>query len=69
MNVVMKDALPANTTYIPGTLKLNGVTLTDAADADAGDVGGTTPGAVTVKLPDITNASPAQVIMFDVKIN
>lgn len=68
-NVVVGDPLPANTTFIPGTLRLNAALLTDAADADAGDAGGTTPGAVTVKLGNLTSASPAQTITFDVKIN
>lgn len=67
-NVVISDPLPTNTTYIANTLKLNNTALTDAVDADAGDVGGTTAGAVTVKLGDLTSASPAQTITFDVKI-
>ena len=67
--VLVVDPVPANTTYTPGTLKLNGNVLTDQADADAGDVGGTTPGTVTVRLGSMTNASPAQTVTFDVKIN
>jgi uncharacterized repeat protein (TIGR01451 family) len=69
MGVVITDLLPTNTTYTPGTLKLNGVVLSDAADGDAGDVGGTTAGTVTVKPGDLTSASPVQTITFDVKIN
>jgi uncharacterized repeat protein (TIGR01451 family) len=70
MNVVIRDAIPANTTYLPNTLKLNNVGLTDAADSDAGDVNATTPGTVTVSLPgSITSATPAQSIAFDVRIN
>ena len=70
MNVVIRDAIPANTTYVPNTLKLNNAGLTDAADSDAGDVNATTPGTVTVSLPgSITNATPAQTITFDVRIN
>ncbi len=67
-NVVFSDPLPMNTTYIANTLKLNGSVLTDAVDSDAGDVGGTTPNTVTVKLGDLTSALPAQTITFDVKI-
>lgn len=67
-NVVFSDALPANTTYIANTLRLDNAALTDAADADAGDVGGTTADAVTVKLGNLTSASPAHTITFDVKI-
>ena len=69
MNAVIADAIPANTTYTAGTLKLTGAVLTDAADLDAGDVGATTPGTVTVKLGNLTSASPAQIVTFDVKIN
>jgi uncharacterized repeat protein (TIGR01451 family) len=69
LNTVITDLLPANTTYAPGTLKLNSAVLTDAADADAGDVGGTTTSTVTVRLGSLTSASPGQTITFDVKIN
>lgn len=67
--VTVSDPVPANTTYRPGTLRLNGALLSDAADADAGDVGGTMPGAVTVRLGDLTSASPGQTITFEVTIN
>lgn len=67
--VTVTDPLPLNTTYRPGTLRLNGVLLTDAADADAGDVGGTAPAAVTVLVGDMTSASPAQTITFEATID
>ena len=35
-DLVVTDAAPADTTYVAGSLKLDGATLTDAADADAG---------------------------------
>lgn len=69
MGVVITDPMPANTTYTPGTLKLNGTTLSDAADGDAGDMGGTTAGTVTVRLGDMTSDSPAHNITFEVKID
>ncbi len=67
-NVVVIDPLSANTAFIPNTLKLNNAALTDAVDADAGDVGGTTADTVTVKLGNMTGASLIQTITFDVKI-
>jgi uncharacterized repeat protein (TIGR01451 family) len=67
-NVVVIDPLPANTAFIPNTLKLNNAALTDAADTDAGDAGGTTADTVTVKLGNLTSASLIQTITFDVKI-
>ena len=66
--VVISDPIPANTTYVGGTLKLNSTGLSDGADADAGEVGGA-PVKVTVRLGDLTNASPVQTITFDVTIN
>src|SRR5689334_11036033 len=34
--LIVRDTIPAGTTYVPGTLRLRGQSLTDAADADAG---------------------------------
>jgi len=70
--VVVIDAVPANTTYVAGSLRLNGISLTDIADVpvpDAGDFNATNPGAVTVRLGNLTSASPVQTINFDVQIN
>lgn len=67
--VTVEDPVPANTTYVPGSLTLNGVGLTDASDGDPGDVGQTTPGTVTVCLGDLTSASPAQTITFRATVN
>lgn len=70
--VVVTDLVPANTTYVAGTLRLNGISLTDIADVpvpDAGDFNATIPGAVTVRLGNLTSASPVQIIIFDVRIN
>ncbi len=69
VGVVITDPLPANTTYRAGTLKLNGTAQSDARDGDAGDVGGTTSVTVTVNLGNITSASAAQTIVFEVTIN
>jgi len=66
--VVIVDPLPANTTYNAGSLQLNGTAQSDAKDGDAGDVGGTTPGIITVNLGDMTSASAVQTIIFDVTI-
>ena len=63
------DPIPANTTYKPGTLMLGAVTLSDAADADAGDVGGTTANTVTVSLGNLTSVSGSKVVKFNVTIN
>ena len=67
--VVITDPIPTNTTYTATTLTLNTGSLTDMADADAGDVGDTTANTVTVNLGNLTPASPVQTITFDVIIN
>lgn len=71
-NVVISDPLPPNVVYMPNTLRLNdSVTtadLTDISDADKGDVGGTIADTVTVKLGNLTAASPRYTITFDTKI-
>jgi uncharacterized repeat protein (TIGR01451 family) len=69
LDVVVTDTFPADTTYTPGTLVLNGTLLTDAADSDAGDAGATNPGALTVHLGDMPVGSPVSTITFEVKIN
>lgn len=68
-SLVITDPIPAGTTYTASSLKLNGASLTDVSDGDVGDVGATTPDTVTVTLPDMTSASGAQVITFEVVID
>jgi len=68
-NVVVTDAIPANTTYVSPSLKLNSVAQTDPADADAGDFNITNANSITVNLGTLTNASATQIITFAVKIN
>lgn len=68
--VRITDPIPGFTTYTPGTLTLNGSGLTDAVSGDdAGDVGITTPGEVTVDLGDLDASSLTQTITFDVTID
>lgn len=70
VGAVFTDRVPQNTTYTPGTLRLNGIVLGDGtSDGDAGDHDVTNPGMVTVALGDLTSASPARVIVFDVRID
>ncbi|WP_017665494.1 DUF11 domain-containing protein [Porphyrobacter sp. AAP82] len=47
-NLVVTDAIPAGTTYVPGTLALDAGALTDAADADAGTASGSSGISVTL---------------------
>ncbi len=70
-NTVVTDPIPANTTYVPGSMTRNAVSLTDASDApvDDADFNLTTPGGITVGLGNLPAAGPAETITFRVTIN
>lgn len=61
----VNDAIPAGTTYQPGTLTLEGAALTDAADTDAGQG---SAAAIAVQLGDVA-AGATRTITFRVRIN
>jgi uncharacterized repeat protein (TIGR01451 family) len=66
--VVFVDDIPANTEYLPGTLTLNSVALTDGADTDAGFFETTPSTRVRVQLGTLTQASGTQTVTFAVRI-
>lgn len=70
-NIVVSDTVPAQTSYVPGTLRLDGATLSDAADADAGEVVETPPASgtyvVTLRLGTVSGAANHN-LTFDVTI-
>lgn len=69
-NLVVTDPIPANTTYVPGSMTLDGTALGDSnTDGDAGDFNFTTPGAISVQLGNLAGGSVPQIITFKVKIN
>jgi uncharacterized repeat protein (TIGR01451 family) len=59
------DAIPAGSTYQPGTLTLEGATLSDAADADTGQASAS---SVAVQLGDVA-AGGTRTVTFKVRIN
>lgn len=64
-NLVITDPLPANTTYLPGSIIVNGVAKTDAADADNAQFAANT---VSVSLGNV--AAPANIVLtFRATIN
>jgi len=69
ISTLFSDAIPANTTYVPGTLTLNSVSLSDGTDADAGEFTTTPSARVRVQLGTLTTASGPQTIQFAVTIN
>lgn len=64
-NLVVTDPVPADTTFVTGSLLLNGAAVTPAN----GDYNVTTPGAVTVKLGNLAGSATAQIVKFQVTIN
>jgi uncharacterized repeat protein (TIGR01451 family) len=63
------DLIPANTTYVAGSLELNGSALSDTADTDAGTFVSAPAPQVRVTLGDLSGASGPQTIEFAVTIN
>jgi len=66
---VVRDSIPAFTTFVPGSINLNGAAITDANDADTGEYDATGTPSVVVRLGDLTTASGPQVIVFQVVID
>jgi uncharacterized repeat protein (TIGR01451 family) len=64
-NLALGDPIPANTTYQPNTLTLQGAALTDGADADAGEFASN---AVAVRLGSVTGGQ-TRTVTFKVRIN
>jgi uncharacterized repeat protein (TIGR01451 family) len=67
----LTDAIPANTSYVAGSMTHNAAPLTDASDApvDDADFAVTTPGAISVGLGSLPAGGPAETITFQVTIN
>ena len=72
-NVVFTDSIPAFTTYVPGSLALNAVAVTDAVDVpDDGDYAAASspnPARVRVPLGSLNAAAGTRTITFSVVIN
>jgi uncharacterized repeat protein (TIGR01451 family) len=65
-SLTVTDAFPAGTTYQPGTIALNGASLSDAADGDAGNASST---GIAVLLGNVPGGSADRTITFQVKLN
>jgi uncharacterized repeat protein (TIGR01451 family) len=63
--VALSDNIPANTTYVPGSMRLNAAVLTDAALDDAGTFTGT---AVNVNAGTVASAGGTATVLFRVTI-
>jgi uncharacterized repeat protein (TIGR01451 family) len=73
-NSVLTDPIPANTTYVPGSLVVSGTPVTDATDGDTGEVnGGTVTGRVGTSATSTTGGNIARnavtTMTFDVQVD
>jgi len=66
---VLNDPIPADTTYVPGSISLNSGALTDAIDADVGELDTSGAPTVVVRLGDLTQADGIQTAVFQVTID
>lgn len=64
-NLVIADAVPADTSYLPGTLTLDGAAMTDASGDDAGEASAT---AISVDLGTVAGGA-SHAVTFDVSID
>jgi len=67
-DLVLSDPIPANMSYVPGSLIVDGAARTDAADADLADFGITQPNTVTVS-PGSVSAPLTSWFSFRATIN
>ena len=64
-NVRVADAIPAGTSYAPGSITLEGAALSDADDSDAGHFTGT---GIAIRIGELA-AGTARTVTFTVKID
>lgn len=68
-NSVFNDLIPADTTYVPGSISLNAAGLTDVIDADVGELDTSGAPTVVVRLGNLTQADGIQTVVFQVTID
>ncbi len=68
-NVVMTDPIPPNTTYVAGSITVDGAARTDAADADSADYNVTNAGQVTVNVGALAAGGASSTVTFSVRID
>jgi uncharacterized repeat protein (TIGR01451 family) len=67
--VTLTDTIPTNTTYVNGSMALNTVALTDAADADGGLTTGVPVTSLTVVAGSVAGSGGTATVTFDVTVN
>ena len=68
-NSVFSDPIPADTTYVPGSITLNTGVLTDIIDLDAGELDTSGAPTVVVRLGNLIQANGVQTVIFQVTID
>lgn len=68
-NSVFTDPIPTNTTYVVASIRLNAIGLSDAIDADAGELDTSGIPSVVVRLGNLTQADGIQTVSFQVTID
>ncbi len=66
---VFSDLIPTYTTFVPDSITLNAVALSNATDADEGEYDTTGAPRVVVRLGDLTQADGVQTVVFQVTID
>lgn len=66
---VIRDLIPTYTSFVPASITLNALALSDASDADAGEYDTTGAPQVRVRLGDLTQADGVQTVVFQVTID
>ncbi len=67
-NVLISDPIPSGTTYVSGSMLLNGSSLTDIDGDDDGDYNYTAPGTVTVSIAQVNSGESYQ-LSFNVIVD
>ena len=66
---VVSDAIPPFTSYVPNSITLQGVAISDLADTDEGEFDSSGTPSVVVRLGDLTQALGPQTVEFQVVID
>lgn len=64
----IRDLVPTWSSFVPGSITLNGTAISDASDADAGEYDTSGAPTVVVRLGDLTEADGVQTVTFQVQI-
>jgi len=66
---VISDPIPTWSTFVPNSITLNGASISDTTDGDAGEYDTSVVPTIVVRLGDLTQADGVQTIAFQVTID